>query len=59
MDVSGARGWLKTGLPDAYFGNINAVLARYTLSCFDDNERIEGEDLMVILRIVRSLASPK
>jgi hypothetical protein len=59
MDVSGARRVLKTGLADAYFGNVNAVLTRYTLNCFDDYERLEGEDLRVFLRIVRSLASPK
>jgi hypothetical protein len=40
-------------------GKVNGVLSRYTLTSFDDYERIEDEDLRDVHRIVRSLIPPK
>lgn len=43
----------------AGFGKVNAVFAAYTITSFDDYEKIKEGDLREIIRIVCSLAPPK
>ncbi len=42
----------------AGFSKVNTILARYTLSSFDDYQLIKDEDLCEIIRLVKSI-SPK